>query len=226
MLTNTNIKVDNQNLSCYDKSDLHERRYTKMSETNVTANEEVIKETKKTAGKMKPLDLAYIGMFVALMAICSWINIPMTVPFTLQTFAVFAAVAMLGLWRGTVAVLVYIILGAIGVPVFAGFSGGFGALLGQTGGYIIGFIFTALISGGMMKAFGKKIPVMIIAMVLGLIACYAFGTVWFMYVYGQANGAIGVATALSWCVFPYIIPDLCKIALAIFLDKRLARFIK
>ena len=197
-----------------------------MSETNVTANEEVIKETKKTAGKMKPLDLAYIGMFVALMAICSWINIPMTVPFTLQTFAVFAAVAMLGLWRGTVAVLVYIILGAIGVPVFAGFSGGFGALLGQTGGYIIGFIFTALISGGMMKAFGKKIPVMIIAMVLGLIACYAFGTVWFMYVYGQANGAIGVATALSWCVFPYIIPDLCKIALTIFLDKRLARFIK
>ena len=192
MLTNTNIKVDNQNLSCYDKSDLHERRYTKMSETNVTANEEVIKETKKTAGKMKPLDLAYIGMFVALMAICSWINIPMTVPFTLQTFAVFAAVAMLGLWRGTVAVLVYIILGAIGVPVFAGFSGGFGALLGQTGGYIIGFIFTALISGGMMKAFGKKIPVMIIAMVLGLIACYAFGTVWFMYVYGQANGARGV----------------------------------
>ena len=197
-----------------------------MSETNVTANEEVIKETKKTAGKMKPLDLAYIGMFVALMAICSWINIPMTVPFTLQTFAVFAAVAMLGLWRGTVAVLVYIILGAIGVPVFAGFSGGFGALLGQTGGYIIGFIFTALISGGMMNAFGKKIPVMIIAMVVGLIACYAFGTVWFMYVYGQANGAIGVATALSWCVFPYIIPDLCKIALAIFLDKRLARFIK
>jgi len=176
--------------------------------------------------KMKPLDLAYIGMFVALMAICSWINIPMTVPFTLQTFAVFAAVAMLGLWRGTIAVLVYIILGAVGVPVFAGFSGGFGIILGTTGGYIVGFIFTALITGGIMKAFGKKIPVMIIAMILGLTACYAFGTVWFIYVYGQANGAISIVTALSWCVFPYIIPDLCKIALAVFLDKRLARFIK
>lgn len=176
--------------------------------------------------KMKPLDLAYIGMFVALMAICSWINIPMTVPFTLQTFAVFAAVAMLGLWRGTIAVLVYIILGAVGVPVFAGFSGGFGIILGTTGGYIVGFIFTALITGGIMKAFGKKIPVMIIAMILGLAACYAFGTVWFIYVYGQANGAISIVTALSWCVFPYIIPDLCKIALAVFLDKRLARFIK
>ncbi|MGN0131215.1 MAG: biotin transporter BioY [Lachnospiraceae bacterium] len=183
-------------------------------------------ETKNKTSKMKPLDLAYIGMFVALMAICSWINIPMTVPFTLQTFAVFAAVAMLGLWRGTLAVLVYIILGAVGVPVFAGFSGGLGVLFGQTGGYIIGFVFTALITGGIMKAFGKKLPVMIIAMVLGLVACYAFGTVWFMYVFGKANGAIGVATALSWCVLPYIIPDLCKIALAIFLDKRLARFIK
>lgn len=176
--------------------------------------------------KLKPLDLAYIGMFVALMAICSWINIPMTVPFTLQTFAVFAAVAMLGLWRGTIAVLVYIILGAVGAPVFAGFGGGFGILLGTTGGYIVGFIFTALITGGIMKAFGKKLPVMIIAMILGLIACYAFGTLWFMYVYGRANGAIGAMTALSRCVFPYIIPDLCKIALAIVLDKRLAGFIK
>lgn len=176
--------------------------------------------------KMKPLDLAYIGMFIALMAICSWINIPLTVPFTLQTFAVFAAVAMLGFWRGTIAVVVYIILGAIGVPVFAGFTGGLGSLLGTTGGYLIGFIFTALITGGIMKAFGKKILVMIIAMVLGLIACYAFGTVWFIYVWGKSNEAIGVMTALSWCVFPFVIPDLCKIAVAIILDKRLAGFIK
>jgi biotin transport system substrate-specific component len=176
--------------------------------------------------KLKPLDLAYIGMFVAIMAICSWISIPMTIPFTLQTFAVFAAVAMLGLGRGTIAVLVYIILGAIGVPVFAGFSGGFDKILGPTGGYIVGFIFTALITGGVLKIFGKKLPVMIPAMLLGLLACYAFGTVWFMYVYGKANGAIGLTTALSWCVIPYIIPDCCKIALAIFLDKRLARFIK
>lgn len=200
-----------------------------MSETNVTTNETAgtaAKETKSASGKWKPLDLAYIGMFVALMAICSWISIPMAVPFTLQTFAVFAAVTMLGFGRGTIAVLVYIILGAVGVPVFAGFSGGFGTLFGQTGGYIAGFIFTALISGGIMKVFGKKIPVMIAAMALGLIACYAFGTVWFIYVYSQAKGAVGVITALSWCVFPYIVPDLCKIALAIFLDKRMARFIK
>lgn len=176
--------------------------------------------------KWKPLDLAYMGLFVALMAICSWINIPMAVPFTLQTFAVFAAVSMLGLSRGTVAVLVYIILGTVGVPVFAGFSGGYGIVLGLTGGYIVGFIFMALIEGGIMKAFGKKIPVMVIAMLLGLAALYAFGTAWFIYAYNRDNGAISVMAALSACVFPYIIPDCCKIALAIVLDKRLARFIK
>lgn len=176
--------------------------------------------------KWKPLDLAYIGLFIALMAICSWINIPTAVPFTLQTFAVFAAVSMLGLSRGTIAVLVYIILGAVGVPVFAGFSGGYGIILGLTGGYIVGFVFTALITGGIMKVFGKKIPVMVIAMLLGLAACYAFGTAWFMYAYNRDNGAISVMAALSACVFPYILPDCCKIALAIVLDKRLSRFIK
>ena len=176
--------------------------------------------------KWKPLDLAYIGLFVALMAICSWINIPMAVPFTLQTFAIFAAVSMLGLSRGTVAVVVYIILGAVGAPVFTGFSGGYGVVLGLTGGYIVGFIFTALITGGIMKVFGKKIPVMVVAMLLGLIVLYAFGTAWFIYLYNRDNGAISVMAALTACVFPYIIPDCCKIALAIALDKRLARFIR
>lgn len=176
--------------------------------------------------KWKPLDLAYIGLFVALMAICSWINIPTAVPFTLQTFAVFAAVSMLGLSRGTAAVVIYIILGTVGVPVFAGFSGGYGVVLGLTGGYIVGFVFTALVTGGVMKVFGKKIPVMVIAMLLGLAALYAFGTAWFIYAYSRDNGAISVMAALSMCVFPYIIPDCLKIALAIVLDKRLAGFIK
>lgn len=205
-----------------------------MSETVNSINNEteaaVRNEVKSSAisgnGKWQALDMAYIGICVALMAVCSWISIPTTVPFTLQTFAVFATVAILGMKRGTVAVIVYIILGAIGVPVFAGFSGGFGTLLGTTGGYIIGFIFTALITGGIMKAFGKKIWVMAVAMVLGLAACYAFGTVWFIYVYSSTKSAVGFMAALSWCVIPFIIPDLCKIALAILLEKRVGRFVK
>ena len=98
-----------------------------------------------TATKTKTYDLAYIAIFAVLIAICSWISIPATVPFTLQTFAVFMAVGLLGGKRGTIAVLTYVLLGAIGVPVFAGFSGGVGALLGNSGGYIVGFIFSALV---------------------------------------------------------------------------------
>ena len=97
-----------------------------------------------TATKTKTYDLAYIAIFAVLIAICSWISIPMTVPFTLQTFGVFMAVGVLGGKRGSLAVLVYILLGVIGVPVFAGFSGGLGILLNNTGGYIIGFLFSAL----------------------------------------------------------------------------------
>ena len=189
-------------------------------ETQAVTTNEIRKD------KWKTLDLAYIGMFVALMAVCSWIYIPTAVPFTLQTFAVFATVAILGMKRGSIAVLVYIILGAVGVPVFAGFSGGFGVLLGTTGGYIIGFLFTALITGGIIKAFGKKIWVMAAAMVLGLAACYAFGTAWFIYVYTSTKSAVGIMTALSWCVIPFIIPDLCKIALAILLERRVGRFVR
>ena len=97
------------------------------------------------ATRNKTYDMVYIAIFAVLMAICSWISIPMAVPFTLQTFGVFMAVGILGGKRGTFAVLIYIILGAIGVPVFAGFSGGIGVLLSSTGGYIIGFLFSALV---------------------------------------------------------------------------------
>ena len=159
-------------------------------------------------------DIVFAGIFTALIAVCSWISIPTAVPFTLQTFAVFMAVLVLGGKLGTISVIVYIILGAIGVPVFANFTGGMGILLGSTGGYIVGFILTALVMWG-FERFGRgNLPMQIVGMLLGLVACYALGTVWFMVVYGKANGAISVMTALGWCVFPFIIPDLIKIAVA------------
>ena len=81
----------------------------------------------KTSPGLKTIDIVYIGIFAVLIAICSWISIPTTVPFTLQTFGVFMAVSILGGMRGTLAVLVYILLGAVGMPVFAGFTGGAGS---------------------------------------------------------------------------------------------------
>ena len=88
--------------------------------------------TSSTSTKMKTLDMAYIGLFAVVIAICSWISIPTVVPFTLQTFAVFLAVAVLGGKRGTLSVIVYVLLGAVGLPVFSGFKGGIGVLLNTT----------------------------------------------------------------------------------------------
>lgn len=181
---------------------------------------------KTTQPKFRTVDMAYIALFAVMIAVCSWISIPATVPFTLQTFGVFLAVGVLGGKRGTLAVLVYLLLGMVGLPVFAGFSGGMGCLLGSTGGYIVGFLFSALVMWAMERLLGKKPWVLALSMVLGLIVCYAFGTVWFMQVYTKTTGAIGLWTALGWCVFPYILPDLVKIVLAMVLCKRLAAAIR
>ncbi|MBE5826102.1 MAG: biotin transporter BioY [Butyrivibrio sp.] len=180
----------------------------------------------KTRENSKVLDLVYIAIGAALIAICSWISIPTAVPFTLQTFAVFLVLLLLGGERGSLATLVYILLGAVGVPVFAGFSGGFGVLLGNTGGYIIGFLFTGLIYILFTRFFKSSIAVKILALVIGLAVCYAFGTAWFMHVYIKSSGEVGLLTVLGWCVFPFIIPDLLKMALAVVLSGRIAPVIR
>lgn len=171
---------------------------------------------------IKTRDIAYIAFFAVVIAVCSWISIPTVVPFTLQTFAVFLTVGVLGGKRGTLAVFVYILLGVCGVPVFSGFSGGIGVLLGQTGGYIAGFLFSALVMWGIEKLLGRSLWMLILSMVLGILACYAVGTAWFMAVYGRTAGPVGVTAVLSWCVIPFIIPDAVKIALACILSRRLA----
>lgn len=179
-----------------------------------------------TKSKITTKDMAYIALFAVIIAICSWLSVPATIPFTLQTFGIFLTVGVLGGKRGTLSVLIYLLLGIIGIPVFSGFTGGVGRLLGTTGGYIIGFLLSAMVMWAMEQFLGKKRWVLAISMVLGLIVCYAFGTMWFMFVYVNSTGPIGVWTALGWCVFPYIIPDLIKIALALVLCKKLAQIIQ
>lgn len=177
-------------------------------------------------GNSKTRDVVYIGAFVAIIAICSWIIIPLTVPFTLQTLGVFAAVGILGGKRGTLTVLSYIILGAIGVPVFSGFSAGIGVILGTTGGYLAGFLLSALLMWGIEKLFGSSKIVLAVSMIAGLLVCYTVGTMWFMLVYARNSGAVGLGTVLGWCVIPFVIPDLIKIAVALILTNRLKRFVQ
>lgn len=170
--------------------------------------------------------MVYVGTAAALLAICSWICIPLTVPVTLQTLGVFLVSGLLGMKRGTAATVVFIIMGAIGIPVFAEFTGGVGILLGNTGGYIIGFIFTALIVGFASDKFKGKLMPVAIAMVLGVLVCYAFGTLWFAVVYAKSNEPAAILTILGWCVFPFILPDGIKIAVAAILTARLRKYIK
>lgn len=179
-----------------------------------------------TAAKIRTRDIAYIAVFTALMAVCSWISIPTAIPFTLQTMGVFLAVGLLGGKRGTIAVLAYVLLGAVGAPVFANFSGGAGILLGQTGGYILGFIASALLMWALERPLGGKLWGLGLSMVLGLLVCYAFGTAWFMVVYPMGGESVTLWTALTWCVFPYAIFDLIKIALALTLTSQLRRHVK
>ena len=129
---------------------------------------------KKTNSKIT--DMVYIGLSAAIIAVCSWISIPLTVPITLQTMGVVLISGLFGAKRGTLSTLLYILIGAIGVPVFAGFSGGIGVLFGTTGGYILGFLFSGLLYWLITHFLGTKLPVMIAAMALGLIVCYAVGT--------------------------------------------------
>ncbi|MBE5905775.1 MAG: biotin transporter BioY [Lachnospiraceae bacterium] len=175
---------------------------------------------------MKTMDYVLSAVCATLIAVCSWISVPTMVPFTLQTMAVFLVLELIGGKRGTLSILVYILLAAIGVPVLAGFSGGMGALLGMTGGYIVGFVFIGLTYWLSEVLCGGNRVVRIVAMIVGMAICYVFGTVWFMTVYAKQLGPISLKTALSWCVIPFLIPDAVKLVLAVTLGARLRKVLR
>ena len=114
--------------------------------------------------KLSITSMIYIALMAVIITICSWISIPGPVPFTLQTFAVFTALLLLGTRDGLISIVVYLLLGAVGVPVFSGFSGGIGHLLGPTGGYLIGFIVMGFVFGNAWAGLGIGL---FIALVLG-----------------------------------------------------------
>ena len=167
--------------------------------------------------------LAQMALMVALMSVCAWISIPFGAqPFTMQTFAVFVSAALLGAKGSAAAVLAYILLGAVGLPVFSAMQGGIGIVLGNTGGYMVGFIFTALIVGFAAERFSSSWALML-SMIMGTAACYAFGTAWYMLMYAAHSGSAGLVSVLMTCVFPFIVPDVLKMLLALTVIKRIRR---
>lgn len=145
------------------------------------------------------------GLFAGLTAICAWLSVPLgSVTFTLQTFAVFLALELLGGKWGTVSILCYLLLGAVGLPVFSGFRGGFSALLGATGGFLWGFLPMGLCYWAFEKVCRP------LGSVLGLLLCYLCGGLWLTV----CAGGMDFAAALAVSVLPYILPDGLKLLLA------------
>ena len=169
---------------------------------------------------MKTRDMALCALFAALLAVCAWLVIPAgDVPFTLQTFGVFAALGLLGGKRGTIAIAVYLLLGAVGAPVFAGFKGGVSALLGPTGGYLIGYLPYAALAGLGAKKDGFWHRCLYL--LLGTAICYTLGTAWFVHQTGRA-----LPESLGLCVLPFLPGDAAKIFLSAALTPRLQKAIK
>lgn len=163
--------------------------------------------------------LTLCALFAALTAVCSQIQIPLPmIPINLALFSVHLAGALLGPIYGAVSMLVYMLLGAVGVPVFAGFMGGVATLMGKTGGYVLGYVLCAFVVGFLSRRFGFSFIKLCLYMVAGLAACYLFGTIWFMVV-----TSLGLWTSLTYCVFPFLIGDAVKIALAALLAMRLEK---
>ena len=164
-----------------------------------------------------------ITLMSAVLCILSPVTIPVPmspVPFSMATFVVYLAGMLLGAKKGAASVLLYLLIGMVGLPVFSGFSGGIGKLLGPTGGYIIGYIPCALVTGVLVDkgtgryngAAKKQFLWNVFSMVAGTVLCYVFGTVWFIVV---MNGTYTPMQALLVCVVPYLLFELIKILAAV-----------
>lgn len=162
---------------------------------------------------MKIRKMTRCAMLAALLTVCAWISVPVgDQAVSLQTFAVFLTLGLLGGRLGSATVLVYLLLGAAGLPVFTGFRGGIGVLLGPTGGYLWGFLAACLLYWALedrLPRWGN--------MVVGMLCCYACGTAWYYFAY--APGALW--PVILTCVVPYVIPDALKLLFALKVSEKL-----
>ncbi len=169
--------------------------------------------------------LSRSALCAALLCLCAWLSVPMGhIAVTMQTFALFFALFLLGGKQGSLVCALYLLLGGVGLPVFSGFRGGIGMLLGPTGGYLFGFLAAALAYWAIAALLGSKPFSQLIAACAALVACYTCGTLWFLFFYLE-QGSISLGTVLLTCVVPYIVPDLCKLALAWLLRYRLRPYL-
>lgn len=169
----------------------------------------------------KVKQMALISLMTAIICVLAPISLTLPtspVPISPANMIICFTVMILGMKRGTLSVLLYILLGLAGLPVFSNFTGGIGKLLGPTGGYIIGYLFLSLILGFFTRHFKNKLLPTAIGSLLGMICLYGFGTVWMML-----QLEIHFTAALWMGVLPYLPADLIKITAAIIMGSKLQK---
>ena len=180
-------------------------------------------------------DLVLISISAALITVCSWISIPLgPLPFTLQTMGILAVMLTCGGRRGTISILVYLVMGFCGVPVFAGFKGGVAALIGPTGGFLVGFVIAALVYWLLERIVFKRLMTSTVrTWIFGVlnslifeVVMYFIGVIWFMTVYAAQTGPVGFSSVMTWCVIPFIVPDIVKMAFAVVIGERARKLVK
>lgn len=169
--------------------------------------------------KIKTKQMVLIALMTAVTCVLGPLSIPLPfspVPISLTNFAIFLAIFVLGMKNGTISFIIYLLLGAVGVPVFSSFRGGLQVLAGPTGGYLIGFIFLALIMGFALDHFDRKLVPTIIGMIIGMVVYYAFGTVWLAKLL-----SLSFKEGLMMGVIPYLAGDVAKIIIAAIVGPKL-----
>ncbi len=174
--------------------------------------------------KIKTVHVSRTALLASLMCISAWIAVPAPVPFTLQTFVLMLSCGLFGGRLAALAVLLYMALGVVGLPVFSGFSGGVGALLGPSGGFVIGFFAFALFMWVAERFTSRSREGVVISMLISLLILYAFGVTHYVLIYSKGNVA-SVGGVIASTVLPYVIPDLLKLILALTLTERLKKHI-
>ena len=171
--------------------------------------------------RTKTYNIILCGLMAAILCVLAPMAIPTTIPITLGTFVIFIMTYILDYKYSFVSCMIYILLGIVGLPVFSGYQGGIGKIIGPTGGYVVGYLFIALICGYVNNRFWNSRLIQVAGMLAGLAICYALGTLWFAY---QQN--ISIYESIVICVFPFIIGDVLKIAGALIVGNMLRKRIK
>lgn len=185
------------------------------------SNQNNTSPSQNTSVKINTRTLTLIGLMTAIICtLAPWaIPLPFSpVPLSLATFAIYFNLWVLGGKKGATSVIIYLLLGTVGVPVFSNFTGGIGKLLGPTGGYLIGYLLLAVIGGFFLEKFELRLLPGICGLLLGTLACYLVGTVWLAYQTGNS-----FLNAFLIGVLPYLLGDIVKFILAMLLGRQVRK---